>query len=130
MPRAQGNAHFVAGEYQKSIVSFAAASIIHPTDPTYWYVIVRILLRARLIWPRRTNAAAARIKIGSPLQCVFPPGLASRRAALMRPEQVLGSDIGLHVCTVLRPHKRQGAVPPRHVARDARPLERCDCGFV
>ncbi|KAK4692886.1 hypothetical protein P7C70_g9038, partial [Phenoliferia sp. Uapishka_3] len=47
----KGNAYFVDGEYQKSIVSFSAASIIHPTDPTYW-----------------TNAACSRMKIGTPIQ--------------------------------------------------------------
>ncbi|KAM0751060.1 hypothetical protein T439DRAFT_347679 [Meredithblackwellia eburnea MCA 4105] len=47
----KGNALFVAGEYQKSLVCFIAASTINPLDATFW-----------------TNAAAARIKLGSTQQ--------------------------------------------------------------
>lgn len=44
----QGNDHFAAQDYKRAVVAFSAASMINPKDVTYW-----------------TNAAAARIKIGS-----------------------------------------------------------------
>lgn len=44
----QGNEHFAAGEYEKSILCFSTAAIICPTEPTYM-----------------SNSAAARMKIGT-----------------------------------------------------------------
>ena len=48
----RGNDFFAKGDYQKAIVTFGTASIIAPArDPAYW-----------------TNAAAARLKLATPLQ--------------------------------------------------------------
>jgi Flp pilus assembly protein TadD len=50
----QGNLHFNAGEFNESVLAFETASIINPTDATYY-----------------TNAAAARLKLGTSHQYVF-----------------------------------------------------------
>ncbi|GAA5886523.1 hypothetical protein JCM6882_001672 [Rhodosporidiobolus microsporus] len=47
----RGNTFFAAGEFEKAIVSFTTASIIHPLEPTY-----------------SSNAAAARMKLGTASQ--------------------------------------------------------------
>ncbi|BGP19367.1 hypothetical protein JCM10213v2_007456 [Rhodosporidiobolus nylandii] len=47
----RGNEYFASGEFEKAIVSFTTASIIYPLEPTFC-----------------SNAAAARMKLGSALQ--------------------------------------------------------------
>lgn len=48
----RGNEHFAKGEYQKAVVAFGTAALVAPaSDPAYW-----------------TNAAAARLKLATPLQ--------------------------------------------------------------
>jgi tetratricopeptide (TPR) repeat protein len=49
--RAQGNDFFAAGEWEKAVVSFTTASIIHPSQPTF-----------------AANSAAARMKMNTPEQ--------------------------------------------------------------